>query len=90
MIFKAIIDEITTKDDNVANTTRVQLRSNPAYDKLARYLVELESKKMILQNPLLIADKGRILLQDYDRVSNFVVEMVIKYSDIPTDEMKGV
>jgi predicted transcriptional regulator len=88
-ILKTIIDEITTKEDSVAKTTRVQLRSSLAYDKLARYLVELESKKMILQSPLLIAE-GRILLEDYDRISNFVLKMGIKYLDIAPDETRGV
>jgi predicted transcriptional regulator len=87
-ILKAIVDEITNDDNNVAKPTRVQLRSNLAYDKLARYLDELENKKMILQTPLLITEKGRDFLQDYDRISNFILEMGIKYLDMPTDEMK--
>jgi predicted transcriptional regulator len=87
-ILKAIVDEITNDDNNVAKPTRVQLRSNLAYDKLARYLDELENKKMILQTPLLITEKGRDFLQDYDRISNFILEMGIKYLDLPTDEMK--
>jgi predicted transcriptional regulator len=89
-ILKAIMNEITNDDSSVAKPTRVQLRCNLAYDKLARYLDELESKKMILQNPLMITEKGRDFLQDYDRISNFVLEMGIKYLDIPPDEMKGV
>lgn len=84
------MDEITNHDDGVAKPTRVQLRSNLAYDKLARYLDELENKKMILQSPLLITEKGRDFLQDYDRISNFVLDMGIKYLDIPPDEMEGV
>jgi predicted transcriptional regulator len=89
-ILKAIVDEITNDDDNVARPTRVQLRSNLAYDKLARYLDELEAKKMIIQSPLLITEKGRDFLQDYDRISNFVVEMGIKYLDVPSDDdMRG-
>jgi predicted transcriptional regulator len=50
----------------------------------------LENKKMIIQSPLLITEKGRDFLQDYDRISNFVLEMGIKYLDISSDEMKGV
>jgi predicted transcriptional regulator len=88
-ILKAIENEITNDDDRVAKPTRVQLRSNLAYDKLARYLNELENKKMILQSPLLITEKGRDFLQDYDRISNFVFEMGIKYLDISPDESKG-
>ena len=82
--------EITNDDDSVAKPTRVQLRSNLAYDKLARYLNELENMKMILQSPLLVTEKGRDFLQDYDRISNFVLEMGIKYLDISPDGMKGV
>jgi len=89
-ILKAIMDEITNDDDRVAKPTRVQLRSNLAYDKLARYLDELENKKMIIQSPLLITKKGRDFLQDYDRISNFILEMGIKYLDILPDEMRGV
>ncbi|MPZ07498.1 MAG: hypothetical protein GEU26_13975 [Nitrososphaeraceae archaeon] len=87
-ILKAIVDEIRHDDDNVAKPTRVQLRSNLAYDKLARYLDELENKRMILQSPLFITEKGKDFLQDYDRISNFILEMGIKYLDLPTDEMK--
>ena len=89
-ILKAIMNELTNDDSSVAKPTRVQLRCNLAYDKLARYLDELESKKMILQNPLMITEKGRDFLQDYDRISDFVLEMGIKYLDIPPDEMRGV
>jgi predicted transcriptional regulator len=89
-ILKAIGDEITNNDDSVAIPTRVQLRCNLAYDKLTRYLDELENMKMILQSPLLITEKGRDFLQDYDRISNFVFEMGIKYLEIPPDETKGV
>jgi predicted transcriptional regulator len=89
-ILKAIVEEITNDDGGVAKPTRVQLRSNLAYDKLARYLDELENKKMILQGPLLITEKGRDFLQDYDRISNFILEMGIKYLDIIPDELRGV
>ena len=89
-ILKAIVEEITSDDEGVAKPTRVQLRSNLAYDKLVRYLDELENKKMILQNPLLITEKGRDFLQDYDRISNFILEMGIKYLDIIPDELRGV
>ncbi|MGH9965360.1 MAG: winged helix-turn-helix domain-containing protein [Nitrososphaeraceae archaeon] len=88
-ILKAITEELTNDDDSVAKPTRVQLHSNLAYDKLARYLDELENKKMIIQSPLLITEKGRDFLQDYDRISNFVLEMGVKYLDILADERRG-
>jgi predicted transcriptional regulator len=89
-ILKAIGDEITNDDNSVVLPTRVQLRCNLAYDKLTRCLDELENRKMIQQSPLLITEKGRDFLHDYDRISNFVLEMGIKYLDIPSDGLKGV
>jgi predicted transcriptional regulator len=59
--------------------TRVQSLSNLAYDKLTRYLVEMEGRNMITQNPLAITDKGRDFLQDYDRIKDFLSDMGVKY-----------
>ena len=79
-ILSAIRQELTNGE---AKPTRVQSMSNLAYDKLARYLAELESKEMIAQNPLRITDKGHDFLQDYDRIRDFVNAMGVKYLDIP-------
>jgi predicted transcriptional regulator len=68
-ILNAINLELTNDE---AKPTRVQSLSNLAYDKLVRYLNELERKKMILQNPLPITEKGRDFLQDYDRIKAFL------------------
>ena len=59
--------------------TRVQSLSNLAYDKLMRYLGELEGRNLITQDPLGITDKGRDFLQDYDRIRDFLSEMGVKY-----------
>ncbi len=69
-----------------AKPTRVQSLSNLAYDKLVRYLNELEGKKMIMQDPLQITEKGRDFLQDYDRIKGFVLDMGLKYLDISEGE----
>ena len=65
-----------------AKPTKVQSLSYLAYDKLVRYLDELESKKMIVQNPLRITENGYDFLQDYDRIKGFITAMNIKYFDI--------
>lgn len=70
-----------------AKPTRIQSLSNLAYDKLIKYLNELESKKMIMQDPLRITEKGHDFLQDYDRIRDFVIEMGIKYLDISEREI---
>ena len=85
-ILCAIKVELTNGD---ARPTRVQTLSNLAYDKLVRYLNELEGKKMIAQNPLRITEKGYDFLQDYDRIKDFVNAMGVKYFDIPEWEIYG-
>jgi predicted transcriptional regulator len=78
-ILSAIKVELTNGE---AKPTRVQSLSNLAYDKLVRYLDELENKKLIVQNPLTITEKGFDFLQDYDRIRDFVTAMNIKYFNI--------
>ena len=82
-ILSAIKVELTNGE---AKPTRVQSLSNLAYDKFAKYLNELESRDMIVQNPLHITEKGYDFLQDYDRIRDFVTTMGIKYFDIPGRE----
>lgn len=83
-ILSAIKAELTNGE---AKPTRVQTLSNLAYDKLVRYLKELEGKQMIMQNPLGITDKGHDFLQDYDRIRDFVAAMGVKYLDISGREI---
>jgi len=81
-ILKAILEELVENDkDCKIKPTRVQLRSNLAYDKLVRYLDELENNKMIRQDPLQITQKGKDFLRDFDRIASFLIEMGIRYFD---------
>jgi len=66
----------------------VQLKSNLAYDKFARYLDELQNKEMIKQYPLTITERGKDFLQDYQRIADFVLEMGIKYMHFSEEDMK--
>jgi predicted transcriptional regulator len=85
-ILSAIKVELTNGE---AKPTRVQSLSNLAYDKLVRYLGELESKEMIVQNPLSITEKGYDFLQDYDRIRDFITVMNIKYFNFLGREIYG-
>ncbi len=84
-ILKGILDEIVDNESGdgkgKVKPTRVQLRSNLAYDKLAKYIDELESNKMIIKDPLQITPKGRDFLKDFDRIASFLIEMGIRYFD---------
>ena len=79
-ILSAIKLELTAGE---ARPTRIQAVSNLAYDKMTRYLVELEGKRMITQNPIAITERGREFLQDYDRIRDFLQEMGVKYLTPP-------
>lgn len=85
-ILSAIKAELTNGE---AKPTRVQSLSNLAYDKLVRYLKELEAKEMIAQDPLRLTEKGHDFLQDYDRIRDFVAAMGVKYLNIPGRETHG-
>ena len=66
-----------------ARPTRVQLKSNLAYDKLMRHLDDLENLGMITREPLVMTQRGRDFLQDYGRIRGFLKEMGIKYLTVP-------
>ena len=93
-ILTAISLELTNNNDyhedgaGGAKPTRVQLKSNLAYDKFAKYLTELEDKNMIKHYPLSISERGKDFLKDYQRIADFVIEMGIKYMDFSKEEMK--
>jgi predicted transcriptional regulator len=83
-ILSAINLELTNGE---TKPTRVQSLSNLAYDKLVKYLNELEGKKMIIQDPLQITEKGRDFLQDYDRIKGFVLDIGVKYLGLSEREI---
>lgn len=89
-IYNDILNAIANvlANNNEAKPTRVQLQCNLSYDKLVRYLNELENKKLITQDPLLLSQRGNDFLQDYQRVADFVREMGVKYMDFSKEGIK--
>jgi len=59
--------------------TRIQFLSNMSYDKINKYLDELENSKMIRKKPLMLTDKGREFLVDYEMIHDFMVKIGLKY-----------
>jgi predicted transcriptional regulator len=79
-IYNDILSAIRMESmDGRPRPTTIQAKSNLAYDKLVRYLGELEGRKMIAQNPLQITGRGRDFLNDYGRIRGFLKEMGVKY-----------
>ena len=83
-IYSAILGAIKVElVDGEARPTRIQAKSNLAYDKLTRYLGELENRQMITVDPLGLTTRGREFLQDYDRIRDFLDAMGVKYLAAP-------
>lgn len=76
-ILMAIRDEAQNGE---IKPTRVQLRCNLSYDKFSNYLEEL-TRKDLIKNSLAITPKGQKLLQDYERISQFIKKMQLDYVD---------
>jgi predicted transcriptional regulator len=77
-ILRAIQEE--SQNTEGAKSTRVQYRSNMSYDKLANYIVELESRKMITKtDALFLTEKGLKYLNEYEKIKDFIQRMGIEY-----------
>ncbi len=59
-----------------AKPTRIQHLANMSYDKLARYLDELQAKGMIYKvGNLSLTEKGHKFLQEYQKIEDLVERM---------------
>ncbi len=73
-ILSAIREE--SMNEGGAKPTRIQHLSNMSYDKLSRYLDELENKKMISKaDTLSLTQKGHEFLRDYDKIKDLIERM---------------
>ena len=74
-IMTAIIKDRQDKEE--ISKTRVQFKSNTSYDKLLRYLDEMEQKGMIIRTgkQTEMTDIGMQFYNDYSRVNNLINEI---------------
>lgn len=86
-IYNDILNAIQKEaQEGEVKPTRIQHQSNLSYDKMSRYLKELENKKMITVSPIQITDKGKKFLNDYDKIKEFLSEMQLEYLKGEDDE----
>jgi len=81
-IYFAVLNSIMqeSKITNIVRPTRVQFLSNLSYDNLLKYLVELKEKKMIHNSDeILLTERGRQFLKDYERIRGFTERMGLDY-----------
>lgn len=79
-IYNDILNGIADEHANgEVKPTKIVHHANMSYDKLTRYLEDLQTKEMITKTPLDVTGKGRKFLQDYEKINDFVVQMKLDY-----------
>ncbi len=78
-IFDAIIKD--KQDHEEISKTRIQFKSNTSYDKLLRYLDEMDQKGIIKKGKKIeVTDIGMQFYNDYSRVNNLINEITQRLS----------
>lgn len=73
-IFAAIIED--KQDNEEISNTRIQFKSNTSYDKLLRYLDEMDQKGIIKRGKQIkVTETGMQFYNDYSRVNDLINEI---------------
>ena len=77
-IVSAIIDD--TQNNESISPTRIQFKCNTSYDKLTKYLEEMEKKEIIQrEKSIAITDKGMQFHKDYSRINELINKINKKF-----------
>ena len=70
-IVTAIIDD--TQNNESISPTRIQFKCNTSYDKLTKYLEEMEKKEIIQkERSISVTEKGMQFHKDYSRINELI------------------
>jgi len=70
-IVTAIIDD--TQNNEYISPTRIQFKCNTSYDKLTKYLEEMEKKEIIQkERSISVTEKGMQFHKDYSRINELI------------------
>ena len=73
-IVTAIIDD--TQNNESVSPTRIQFKCNTSYDKLTKYLEEMEKKEIIQkERSISVTEKGMQFHNDYSRINELINEL---------------
>lgn len=80
-LYYAVLNAIRIEliDNEVARPTRIQFLVGTSYDKLTTYFTELKIKNLITIDPLLVTEKGKKFLKEYDRINELTKKLGIKF-----------
>ena len=77
-IITAVIDD--TQNNESVSPTRIQFKCNTSYDKLTKYLVEMEKKEIIQkEKSISVTEKGMQFHKDYSRINDLINELNKKF-----------
>ena len=77
-IITAVIDD--TQNNESVSPTRIQIKCNTSYDKLTKYLEEMEKRGMIeKEKSITVTEKGMEFHKDYSRINELINEMNEKF-----------
>jgi len=69
-----IISAIIQEED--ISPTRIQFKCNTSYDKLMKYLEEMEKRQIISKNGSIgVTDKGKKFHSDYSKINDLISEI---------------
>ena len=69
-----IISAIIQEED--ISPTRIQFKSNTTYDKLMKYLEEMQKREIIARNGSIdVTDKGKKFYTDYSKINDLISEI---------------
>jgi len=77
-IVTAVIDD--AQNNESVSPTRIQTKCNTSYDKLTKYLEEMEKRGMVeREKSIAITEKGMEFHKDYSRINDLINEMNEKF-----------
>ena len=77
-IITAVIDD--TQNNESIILTRIQVKCNTSYDKLTKYLAEMEDRGMIEKGKsITVTVRGMEFHKDYSRINNLINEINEKF-----------
>lgn len=77
-LFYDILNSINNASGN-KTPTGIQQNCNISYDKFSKYVKELNQKGLIDIEHFSITEKGKKLLDDYDKIKDFLIKMKMEY-----------
>ena len=73
-IVSAIVQDSQNNDS--VSPTRIQFKCNTSYDKLTKYLLEMEKRNIIdREKSLSVTDKGMQFHRDYSKINELIIDV---------------